>query len=90
MKKFDFLVCYDIANAKRLAKVARVLQKVAIRIQKSQFFYMDAKEEDINILIEQLEQIIHEKEDDVRIYKVDVNHSLHLESGIDLKQPNIL
>ena len=43
MKRFDFLVCYDIADAKRLRKVAKLLEKEAIRIQKSQFFMLMQK-----------------------------------------------
>ena len=37
-----------------------------------------------------LEEIIEKDEDDIRIYKIDINHSLNLKSGIDLKNPNIL
>ena len=40
MKKFNFLICYDISDEKRLAKVAKELEKVSIRIQKSIFFFL--------------------------------------------------
>ncbi|MEA3522725.1 MAG: CRISPR-associated endonuclease Cas2 [Campylobacterota bacterium] len=90
MKRFNFLICYDIANPKRLARVAKTLEKVSIRIQKSQFYSMDTtKEECINI-VKKLEEIINNDEDDVRIYKVDKHSSVHLNGGINLLKPNII
>jgi len=90
MKKFNFLICYDISDEKRLAKVAKELEKVSIRIQKSIFFYPEASKDEITSLVVSLEEIIEKDEDDIRIYKIDINHSLNLKSGIDLKNPNIL
>ncbi|WP_434580262.1 CRISPR-associated endonuclease Cas2 [Sulfurimonas sp. NW15] len=90
MKKFNALVCYDIADSKRLAKVAKVLEKVSIRIQKSIFYLMDTTTNEIKEIAKILEEIIDEEYDDVRIYKVDKSSSLHLKSAIDLKQPNII
>ena len=90
MKKFNALICYDIANPKRLSKVAKNLEKISIRIQKSIFFYMEATMQDIQEIVKIIESIIDEKDDDVRIYKVDKNSSLHLMKGINLKKPNII
>jgi CRISPR-associated protein Cas2 len=90
MKKFDFLVCYDIADDKRLRKVAKILESESIRIQKSQFFYVDATMENITKLVINLEEIIDKDEDDIRIYKVDKLKSIHLKSAVNLKQPNLL
>lgn len=90
MKKFNFLICYDIADAKRLSKVAKSLEKEAIRIQKSIFYYMQATKEDIKEMVSTLELIICKDEDDIRIYKVDIYSSLHLKSAINLKKPNII
>ena len=90
MKKYNALICYDIANPKRLAKIAKSLEKVSIRIQKSIFYYMDATSEDIKGIVNIIEEIIDKENDDVRIYKVDKNSSINLESGIDLKKPNII
>ncbi len=90
MKKFDFLVCYDIADAKRLSKVAKTLEKEAIRIQKSIFYYLDGSVDEIEELVKTLEQIIDADSDDIRIYRVDKHGSFHLRSGIDLKQPNTI
>jgi CRISPR-associated protein Cas2 len=90
MKRFDFLVCYDMADTKRLRKVAKVLERESIRIQKSQFFYLGATQDDIVDLVDELNTIIDKEEDDIRIYKVDKLSSIHLKSGVNLKQPNLI
>jgi len=90
MTRHDFVICYDIANTKRLQKVAKCLEKSAFRIQKSIFFYPQATKENIFELIDELEAILDENEDDIRIYHVDVKNSISLESGIDLKTFNLL
>lgn len=90
MKKFNFLICYDISDAKRLRKVAKSLESVSIRIQKSLFYYMDGSAQDIKNIVRKLDEIINQDEDDIRIYKVDKYSSLHLKSAIDLKKPNII
>jgi len=90
MKKFNFLICYDIADKKRLSKVAKTLEKVSIRIQKSIFYYMDSSQDDIKATMKKLEEIINQEEDDIRIYKVDKNSSINLNSAINLKKPNII
>lgn len=90
MKNFNFLVCYDISCEKRLQKVAKTLEKVSIRIQKSIFFYQNAQKSDIKDLVEQLNKIIDNNKDDIRIYKIDIENSMHFKSAIDLKNPNII
>ncbi len=90
MKKFDFLICYDISCKKRLPKIAKVLEKTSIRIQKSIFFYPDVTRDEIRKLIDKLEKIINEKEDDIRVYRVDINQSINLMDAVDLKKPNII
>lgn len=89
-KKFNFIISYDMADAKRLSKIAKLLEKISIRIQKSIFYYSDVTKDDIKSIVKNIEEIIDEKEDDVRIYKVDINRSLNLNSAIDLKNPNII
>lgn len=90
MTKVDFLVCYDIASKKRLPKIAKCLEKCAIRIQKSIFFYSQASQSDIASLIDEINEIIDDKEDDVRIYHIDIKNSIALESGINLEKANII
>lgn len=90
MKKFNFLITYDIANKKRLRQISKTLENVALRIQNSIFFYEKASQDEIVKLVEIFKDIVEEEEDDIRIYKIDVSRSLHLQSGIDLKYPKIL
>jgi len=90
MKRFDFLICYDISSTKRLSHIAKYLEKHTIRIQKSIFYGMDMSKKEIEKLILYLDSMIDEHKDDIRIYKVDKNSSLHLKQAIDLKQPNLL
>jgi CRISPR-associated protein Cas2 len=90
MQKFNFLICYDIADKKRLSKIAKLLEKTSIRIQKSIFYYPKANINDIKTLSLNLSKLLNEKEDDLRIYQIDIEKSLHLNSAISLKKPNII
>ncbi len=90
MKRFNFLICYDISSPKRLQKIAKLLESFTIRIQYSLYYCMDASAEEMKELVKKLNELIDQEEDDIRIYKVDKNRSLNLKSAIDLKQPNIL
>ncbi len=84
------MICYDISDTKRLRKIAKALESVAIRIQKSIFYYMDGSALDIKSIVKQLDELIDQEEDDIRIYKVDKYSSVHLKNAVDLKKPNII
>jgi CRISPR-associated protein Cas2 len=90
MKKFDYIVCYDISNPKRLAKVAKKLLNVSIRIQKSVYFCPDMGTIELEYLIDSITSIIDKDQDDIRVYKIDKAKSIHLNSAVDLMYPNIL
>ncbi|HRD50435.1 MAG: CRISPR-associated endonuclease Cas2 [Candidatus Competibacter sp.] len=63
-----YLICYDISeDPKRLARVARYLQKYAFRVQYSVFVsaFFDHSLEGV---LRGLEQIIDPRKDDVRCY----------------------
>lgn len=90
MQKFDFLVCYDVSDKKRLRKIAKFLEKVSIRIQKSIFFYSNASKNDIKILVRKLDEFLNKNEDDIRIYQIDIHKSININSAISLKKPNII
>jgi len=66
------LICYDIANPKRLAKVHRMVSKEAMMLQYSVYITMmtriEAKE-----MLQALEKIIDLNEDDIRIYAIPSN-----------------
>ena len=89
MKKFDFLIGYDISSAKRLRRVATLLESKAIRIQLSLFFYPKQTKESVEDLVEKIMEVIEPDEDDVRIYRVDLVRSLGLGGAVDLKYPNL-
>ena len=89
MKTNDFIIAYDIASLKRLKKMAKLLESVAIRVQFSIFLYSNATKEEIKNLSSKIMEIIDVNSDDVRIYKIDIERSIHLKSGMDLKNPTI-
>ena len=89
MKIYNFLICYDISDDKRLKKVAKILEQNAIRIQKSIFFYHFGLNNELKTIIKSINDIITD-DDDVRIYKIDINNSLSINSAINLKKPNII
>ena len=89
MHLYDFIVSYDISDTKRLVKIAKLMEKCAIRIQKS-VFLLKASNEELSNLVANITEIINENSDDVRIYKVNIQKSLHLAMATDLQNPMIL
>ncbi len=66
----EFIVAYDVSDNKRLRKVAKLLEKVGIRIEYSLFFVRMSKEEMVNIAFK-ISEIIDNNMDDVRIYEIE-------------------
>lgn len=90
MRKHTFVIAYDIADNKRLRKVAKLLEREAIRFQYSLFIVYDATKDQIVELCERLNEVIDEDVDDVRIYKI-AGFGVRLGAAIDLEYPlNIL
>lgn len=69
------LVVYDIANAKRLRKVARVMQAYGVRVQKS-VFECDLSDTDRENMLQRAEEELVEEEDQVRLYRLS-HRSIH-------------
>ena len=67
MKQKLYLIAYDIADHKRLGRIARYLCQRACRIQYSVFAAVLSRS-GLNTLLAELEAIIDDREDDVRIY----------------------
>ncbi len=65
--KANYLVCYDITDDKRLARVFRFLKQSGVHIQYS-VFYCRLTWEELVKLKHTLKGIIDEKKDDLRIY----------------------
>ncbi len=86
MRRYDFIIAYDIADAKRLKKIAKLIEKDALRIQYSIYFYHDSTQEEVTKLLEKVSKIYDEKKDDIRVYKIK-NRGLHLGCAIDLDNP---
>ena len=89
MIKKDFLICYDIADEKRLAKIGRRVEKKAFRIQKSVYLFDNATREELAKLIDDIMKIFDEKYDDLRIYVIK-DKGIKLGSAIDLDDPLII
>ncbi len=85
----DYLICYDISDAKRVQKMGRELDKLAIRIQYSVFYAPSASQEMLFDIMETIEEIIDPEEDDVRIYTV-MDAGIRLGQAIDLTDVTIL
>lgn len=85
MKKSDYLICYDIADPKRLAKLSRFLEKRAFRIQYSVFFAPKKSKEEIYQLAQQITEFIDSQKDDVRIYKIK-DYGIILGKAYDLSE----
>lgn len=68
----QWLVTYDIADPRRLAKVFKHLKKVGVPLQYS-VFSVEASSAGMATLMAQLTRLIHAKEDDVRAYRLPKN-----------------
>ena len=66
----EFLVAYDIADTKRVAKIGRFLSKIGVRIEYS-IFYVSASKEEMTEIAMKINDIIEPNEDDVRIYEIE-------------------
>lgn len=69
-----FLVAYDIADPSRLRRVARCIEKQAIRCQKSVFLF-DGPPQAVAALLRQLGKIIDEEADVVQAWRLSRDES---------------
>ncbi|MCX8023434.1 MAG: CRISPR-associated endonuclease Cas2 [Syntrophorhabdaceae bacterium] len=63
----NYLICYDIADERRLGRVYRYLKEKGIHIQYS-VFHCRFTWQELQRVKADLKEIIDEKEDDIRIY----------------------
>lgn len=89
MRKKDFLLCYDIADKKRLSKIAKIIEVDAMRIQRSVYFYEQISKKELKNLIDKVLIVLDEKADDFRVYTIK-NKGVFLGDAIDLDKPLIL
>lgn len=69
MTKKHWIICYDIANSKRLYRVEKIVSSYAWRIQKS-VFESDAPDDTIGVMKKRLGYVMDEEEDSVMIFDV--------------------
>ncbi|MCX8521404.1 MAG: CRISPR-associated endonuclease Cas2 [Rhodoferax sp.] len=65
----NWLLCYDIADPRRLMRVHRLIMKEGIPLQYS-VFWVQANRVRMGAIMAQLTRIIEKREDDVRAYPV--------------------
>lgn len=63
----DYIICYDIANPRRLGRIHRVLKKQALAVQYSVFLF-SGTEAQLQRCLEQLQALMDERHDDIRAY----------------------
>ncbi|MBX6423222.1 CRISPR-associated endonuclease Cas2 [Thermosulfurimonas sp. F29] len=69
MKQNYYLVCYDIADEKRLRKVARIMEDFGIRVLYS-VFECRLTPEEFAVMRQTVEEVIDALEDRVRYYRL--------------------
>lgn len=65
-----FLIAYDICSPKRLARVARRLERFATRVQKSVFLYEGEEARLRTLLMEELAPLIRRKVDRIEAWRL--------------------
>ncbi len=69
MERAFYVLAYDIANPKRLAKVAKYMESIGERVQDSVFeAYLNPPE--LEKLLKKMERLMELKEDSLRIYNL--------------------
>ena len=64
-----FIICYDIANPRRLSRVHRRVVNHARFVQCS-VYYLEGSRKDLQAMLDEIEQEINPMEDDVRAYAI--------------------
>jgi CRISPR-associated protein Cas2 len=85
----SYLICYDIACEKRLAKVARALEKECLRVQYSVFLLPLATRERAQAIAQSLADLIDPQADDLRLYPI-TNPGLRSGTAPDLNEPLVV
>lgn len=90
-----WLVCYDIACPRRLARVHRCLRERAFQLQYS-VFVLETDTKGLNALIRDLARLIAPREDDIRCYPLRARGSIRshgrrsLPEGVVARIPSLL
>ena len=65
----DYLIAYDIADARRLRRVARLLERRAVRSQYSVFLFRGSRE-DVELLLDEAAALLSRAEDVIQAWPV--------------------
>lgn len=68
----QFIVAYDIADPRRLRRVARLLERRGVRLQKSVFMF-EGDPETLDNLLNEITSLIKKKEDVVQAWQLNIN-----------------
>ncbi len=71
----EHIIAYDIADPTRLARIHRMLKRLALPLQYS-VFYAKLTDRQRDKLADLIARIIHPKEDDVRMYPLPQEYQL--------------
>jgi len=63
----DYIICYDIANPRRLGRIHRALKKQALAMQYSVFLF-SGTETQLQRCLDELQTLMDERNDDIRAY----------------------
>lgn len=63
----DYIICYDIADPRRLGRIHRVLKKQATAVQYSVFLF-SGTEGQLQSCLAQLQHLMDPHQDDIRAY----------------------
>lgn len=85
-KTADYIISYDISDSRRLQRLARKIEKLAMRIQYSVFYAPSVTQEGLFDIIETINDIIDQQEDDVRIYTI-LDAGYALGQAVDFDDP---
>jgi CRISPR-associated protein Cas2 len=86
MKRYDFVISYDIADEKRLRRTAKILEREGVRFQYSIYLLHRFTKMQLQELLEKVLSEIDEKEDDVRVYRI-ADYGIKLGNALDLANP---
>lgn len=70
MKKFCFIIAYDISEKNRLQRLQRLVSTQFLQLQYS-VYYGTMTRQRMDAFITSMQKIIHPSDDDLRIYEVE-------------------
>jgi len=86
MTDATFILCYDIANEKRLAKIGRKTEKEAMRIQRSIYYIERMSQHELYEFLAPIIVLLDKEQDDLRLYKI-TGRVIALQKGVDVHNP---